>query len=256
MLHEPVIATVTVTNNAGRDVMLDETEDGGQWFSFQITNSESKVIPPRNLNYQLEPLQIPAGQTVKRTVNLNELYMLDDYGLYKVRASIYFPPMKKFFSSKYLPMNLTEGKKIWQRTVGVPGNESAYRNFVLLTMEHDKGMSLYVRIEGQDDGAIYGCYDLGPLVAEVQPDIQFDSGNNLWILQLVGQKTFFLSRIGINGDFQGQSTYVTPKNIPRLRKLADGTLQLVGAYKQDRVAQQGPVEEAPRLSARPAGLPR
>jgi hypothetical protein len=255
MLHEPIIATVTLTNNTGRDIMLDDTKEGGQWFSFQITDTQNRVVDPRNPNYELPPLPVPAGETVKRSVNLNQLYALDNYGVYKVRASIYFPPMGKFFSSKYYPLQVTEGKVIWKQSVGMPDAENSYRNFTLLTMEHDKGKSIYIRIEGQEDGTTYGCYELGPQVADFQPETVFDRGNNLWVLQLVGQKTYVLSRIGINGDFEGQSTYVTPKNIPRLRKLADGTLQIVGAYKQDRVAANKP-EDIPKLSDRPAGLPK
>src|SRR3954452_8629329 len=34
--NEPVIATVTIVNNTGRDIMLADTEEGKQWFSFQI----------------------------------------------------------------------------------------------------------------------------------------------------------------------------------------------------------------------------
>ncbi len=255
MLHEPVIATVIITNNTGREVMLDDTEEAGQWFSFQITNAENKVIPPRNLKYELEPLPIAAGATVKRTVNLSQLYALDDYGLFKVRASVLFPPLGKFFSSKYHPLEITEGKVIWKETVGVPEDANAYRTFELLTMEHDKGKALYVRIQGQDDGSTYGCYELGPQVAEFMPQTMFDRANHLWILQLASPKTYFLTRIGTDGKFEGQSTYVTPKSIPHLRKLADGTMQIVGAFRQDRVAQEQHEAEAPKLSDRPAGLP-
>ena len=82
MINEPVLATVAITNQAGRDIMLADTAEGGQWFSFQITSSEGRLVPPRNANYELEPLQLRAGETVKRTVNLNELYSLGDFGSY------------------------------------------------------------------------------------------------------------------------------------------------------------------------------
>ncbi len=258
MLHEPVIATVSLTNNSGRDVTLADTEDGAQWFSFQITGPGGQDISPRDLKYQLSPLVIKAGDSVKRSVNLHQIYSIDEIGNYRVRASILFPPTGKYFTSRAYPLNITEGTLLWKQTVGVPdGADGAgtYRNFSLLTMQHERSKSLYVRIEGQNDGVVYGCLDLGPLIADYPPDHQFDRSNNLWVMQLIGQRTFGLSRIGIDGRLLGRDTYVTPKSIPRLRRQADGTLQIVGAYRQDRVAQ-APAEVAPKLSDRPAVLPK
>jgi hypothetical protein len=258
LLHEPIIATVEVTNNTGRDVTLEDTAEAGPWFAFQIFNGENHNIPPRNPDYKLQPLDIHPAETVKRSVNLNELYMMDEYGEYRIKAAIYFAPLSRFFSTKTQAVELTEGSTVWKQTVGIPeaaDGQGAYRTFTLLTMEHEKGKSLYVRIQGQDNGSTYGCYELGPNVAEFPPDKQFDRANNLWILQLVGQRTYFLSRVSADGQFLGQSTYVSQKSVPRLRKLPDGQLQIVGAYRQDREATRVAQQEAPKLSDRPAGLP-
>jgi hypothetical protein len=254
VLNEPVLATVAVTNNSGRELMLADS-DLGQWFSFTIVNAEGRAIPPRDPDYSLAPLSLQPGETMKRTVNLNELYSISDYGLHKIRANIFHAGLNKYFSSNPDHLDLTEGRRIWKQTVGVPdGGDSDTRIFTLMTLDHDDGKQLYVRITGDDD-VVYGCYALGKLLDGSRPETQFDLGNNLWVLQLVGQRTYFLTRIGVNGDFQAQSTYVTPKSKPYLRKLADGTLQLVGAVRQERVAAQN-AAPVPKLSDRPAGLPR
>ena len=121
-------------------------------------------MPPRNPNYELEPLQLRAGETVKRTVNLNELYSLGDFGSYHVKASIYLPAAGKYFGSRTMPLELTDGRQIWKQTVGVPeGTEGdEYRTFTLLTMEEQGSKMLYVRLQGQTTGTVYGCYNLGP----------------------------------------------------------------------------------------------
>jgi hypothetical protein len=65
--YEPLLATVAVTNLSGRDLTLRDGD--GQWFGFQIhTGEESGLVPPRNTDYGLDPLEIKAGETVKRTV--------------------------------------------------------------------------------------------------------------------------------------------------------------------------------------------
>ena len=256
MLYEPMLATVSITNNSGRELMLDDT-DQGQWFSFTITGREGRIVPPRNPDYRLEPLPLQPGETMKRTVNLTELYQMTDYGTHKVRANILLPGMNRYFSSNSDLVELTEGRMIWKQTVGVPTEvteESQNRTFTVLTLGQDDGKYLYVRVVDDND-IVYGCYALGKLVEGIQPEMHFDRGNNLWILQLVGQKTYYLSKIGIDGSFKGQSTYVTPKAKPYLRKLADGTLQLVGAVRQARVVTDD-AAPVPKLSDRPPGFPQ
>jgi hypothetical protein len=255
---EPVIATVTIVNQTGRDIMLADTEQGKQWFSFQITGPEGKQIPPRDVNYELQPLPIKSGETVKRSVNLHELYQLGDLGAFRATASIYLASANKWFTSKPDPFDVTEGRLLWRQTVGIPDrpeNAPANRTFSLLSIEHDKGRMLYVRIVGEEDGVTYGCYNLGRLLDGNQPDAKFDSGNNLAILQGTARKEYILTRVGVNGNFVGQNIYTSVKAQPYLRKLPDGALQIVGASRQEPVAQAS-LEDAPKLSDRPPGFPK
>ena len=253
LLNEPVLATVSVTNNSGRELMLADA-DLGQWFSFTITGRDGRNLPPRDPNYSVAPLSLQPGETVKRTVNLNELYTLTEYGLHKVRANIFHAGMNKYFGSNADNLELTEGRQISKQTVGVPeGAGDETRSYALLTLDSGEGRNLYVRISGSD-GVVYGCYSLGKLFEGSRPETQLDAANNLWILQFAGQRNYLLSRIGVNGDFQAQSTYVTPKSKPYLRKLANGKLQIVGAVRENRVAEQQPAGPLPKLSDRPPGL--
>lgn len=258
MINEPVLATVVLGNQTGRDIVLADTQEAGPWFSFQIVSTEGRIVPPRRADYELPPLAIHSGETVRRTVNLNELYSMGDYGAYHVKASVYFAPAGKYFGSKEWPLELTDGRTIWSQTVGVPSEGetgAGNRKFALLTMESEGAKMLYVRVVGEEDGTIYGCYNLGKLVDGVPPDAKFDSGNNLAVLQLVQPRTYVLSRIGVNGDFLGQGTYVTPKSQPYLRKTANGALQIVGATRET-VASNGnkTPDNAPKLSDRPPGF--
>jgi hypothetical protein len=257
LVHEPVIATVTIVNQTGKDVMLADTEEGKQWFSFAVVGNGGRTIPARNPDYELQPLPIRAGETVKRSVNLNELYELGDVGSYRATASIFIAAAGKWFSSRPDPFDLTEGRVIWKQTAGdpdAPDNEVVERTFTLLTLEQDKGRMLYVRVVGESEGIVFGCYNLGRILEGYPPDAKFDSGNNLAILQATSRREYLLSRIGIGGNFVGQQVYTTTKGTPRLRKLEDGTLQIVGATRQEPVAKAA-LEDAPKLSDRPPGFP-
>lgn len=256
--YEPVIATVTIVNQSGRDIMLADSESGKQWFAFEIIGPEGRQIPPRVENYELQPLPIKAGETVKRSVNLTELYQLGDLGAFRATASIYVASINKWFASRPDPFDVTEGRLIWRQTVGVPDrpeNAQVSRTFSILTLEHKTGRMLYVRIVGDEDGVTYGCYNLGRILDGTPPDAKFDSGNNLAILQAAARKEYILTRIGVNGNFIGQQIYASIKGPPFLRKLADGALQIVGAARQEPIAQIS-LEDAPKLSDRPPGFPK
>src|SRR4051795_1704757 len=136
--HEPVIATVTIGNQTGRDIMLADTEEGRQWFAFEIVGPEGRQIPPRAANYELQPLPIKSGETVKRSVNLNDLYQLGDLGTFRATAGIYLASARKWFTSRPDPFDVTEGRLLWRQTVGVPDQEEnapINRTFAVLTLE-------------------------------------------------------------------------------------------------------------------------
>ena len=90
---------------------------------------------------------------------------------------------------------------------------------------------------------------------EGQPPLaEFDLGNNLYVLQLIGQREYLLSKIGLSGEYLGGTRYTAPKSKPFFRKLPDGQLQIVGGRREATVAQ-GTVEPPTKLSQRPPGLP-
>ena len=257
MAYEPVVATVSITNLAGRDILLQDAE-GQKWFSFTITNSEESPVAPRDINYQVSPLSIAAGQTVKRKVNLNELYPVNDFGLYRIRASVYFADLHKYFSSAPVGIEISEGKLLWQQAVGVPeGQEGAGSNRVisLLTFRQPKDNELYVRIEDRDAGIVYCTHGIGRILVAEAPQVLLDDQNQLHVLQLVGPKTYTYSHIGLDGEIIEQSTYNQLKSQPHLKKIANGNVAVAGGQMQAPPAAPGTTPKTPKLSDRPAGLP-
>ena len=254
--YEPIVATVTITNLAGRDVLLQDG-DGQKWFGFTITNPEESPVGPRDQKYVVSPLTIPAGQTVTRKVNVNELYPVNDFGLYRVRASIYFAEMHKYFSSLPVGVEISEGKVIWQQVVGVPdGQEGAgsNRTLSLLTFRQPKNNQLYVRVEDLDAGIIYCTYPIGKVLIAEPPQALLDNGNQLHVLQLVAAKTYTYTRVGLNGEVIEQKSYNEVTSKPHLKKIANGNVAIAGGQEEaPPVASTD--SKTPKLSDRPAGMP-
>jgi hypothetical protein len=256
--YEPILATVTITNLTGRDINLRDAP-GHQWFGFQILNSEDNPIAPRDLNYKVDPLTIGAGQTAKRTVSLPTLFPMTEFGIYRVRATVYFEPLHRYFTSEAQNVEVTEGKTIWQQTVGVPdGAEGAggYRQFTVMMHRLPTENVLYVRVVDKQAGLVYATFPIGRLAMSMEPEIMLDEANRLHVLHLTSPRVFTHTTVGLNGELLGQITYNETKTRPHLRKVADGRVGIGGGQMNIPVAQPVNGPPPPKLSDRPPGMPK
>lgn len=255
MTYEPVVATISVTNLTGRDITLQDA-DGEKWFSFQIRTGDGRLVPPRDPNYQLADLTIPAGQTLKRSVDLTALYPISDFGLFRVRTAVYFADSKKYFSSDYCNIEISEGKLVWEQVVGVPQNmdgAGGSRTISLLTFRQPKNNMLYVRVADHDAGIIYTTCPIGRLLVQNEPQVMLDQSNQLHVLQLCGPKSYAYSQIGINGEWLGQTVFNEIKSRPHLVKSESGDVRVAGGSEQKDLPPGAP--PIPKLSERPPGMP-
>src|SRR5438128_933345 len=182
--YEPLVANLIVTNLAGRDVDLHD-ENGQPWFGFEVTASEGQPIALISVRKGQAPLNIPAGKTVTQKINLALLYGIHDFGIYRVRAHVYFADVNKFFYSQTKVFEVTDARPIWQKTVGLPGGAGGpgnARTYSLLTNRFPDHTSLYVRVEDKDNGIVYATYSLGHVITFDEPQAELDNANQLHVL--------------------------------------------------------------------------
>src|SRR5256714_12855964 len=96
--HEPILATVKIANNSGRDIDLRD-DNGQRWFGFEINAGESRLLAPLRSDTGEPALHVEIGQTVTRKINLTALFPVADFGTYHVRANVFFADLNKFFYS-------------------------------------------------------------------------------------------------------------------------------------------------------------
>ncbi len=255
--YEPVVATLGITNLAGRDVDLHDA-DGQSWFGFEVTGSESQPIPPITTDSAQPPLQIKAGQKVTQRINLTPFYPVQDFGTYHVRAHIYFTDLGKFFYSGAKVFEVTDARPIWQKTVGIPDGISApgnVRTYSLLTNRFPDHTSLYVRVQDKDNGIVYATYSLGRTIAFEEPQAEIDRANQLHVLHCAAPRSWAYSRVGLNGELLAHSSFMETKTRPRLFHAADGEVAVHGGMIEAPAAQTAG-GTAPKLSERPPGMPK
>lgn len=253
--YEPLLATVRITNLTGARLLLADVQSK-KWFGFQIETLDGRPIPPSDPDYEIAPIQIEPGDSVTRTVNLTQLYPLGDLGSYRIRASVYAAELSSYFTSPPLTVEITEGRLIWQQTVGVPGGAGlagSTRTINLLTHRLADKTDLYLRIEDRQAGVIYCTHRLGDCISFGKPEIQLDAENVIHVLQNNIPREFIYSKVGLNGKILERLTYSAPKERPQLFRDTNGIVAVRGGIPYDPKASPTPTV-IPKLSDRPAAM--
>ena len=249
--YEPVLATVTITNLAGRDIELrDDNEQ--HWYGFEITANEGRTLAPLTQAPE-PPLQIAAGTSVTRKINLTPTFPVSDLGVYHVRANVYFADLNKFFYSRAKVFEVTTARPIWQRTVGVPGaaGGDGERTFSLMTNRFPDHTSLYVRVEDKSAGVVYATYSLGHVIAFDDPHAEVDRDNRLHVLHCAAPRVWSYSVVGLDGRLLQHAAYAQTRTSPHLRRSGDGSVAVTGGMIDTPVAPAARAKALPKLSDRP-----
>jgi hypothetical protein len=256
--YEPLIATVSITNRAGRDIDLHD-DAGERWFGFEITGGEGQSVGAGTLP-ESAPLHIEAGKTVTQKINLSSQFPMQEFGAYHVRAHIYFADLARYFYSATKVVEVTDARPIWKQSVGVPAASGAggdSRTYSLLANRFSDHTSLYVRVEDQNRGVVYATYSLGRVIAFDEPHAEIDRDNKLHVLHCSAPRTWSYVTIGLDGQMLSRSTILETKSRPHFKRTADGDVAVVGGMSQTAAAQaaQAAQKSVPKLSTRPAEQP-
>jgi hypothetical protein len=249
--YEPVIVTLGITNLAGREIELHDG-DGQIWFGFEVTGSDGQPIMPIKTIAQ-PPLRIEAGKRVTQKIDISPLFAVHDFGVYHVKAHIYFTDLGKYFYSAAKVFEVTDARPFWQQTVGVPdgAGPGAARTYSLMTNRVPDHTSLYVRVADKDTGIVYATYSLGRMLVYDDPKVQIDPGNHLHVLHSTAPRTWSYSVIGLNGELVSHSSFSETKSRPRLTRLADGGITVRGGMLDQPAAANPAASSVPKLSDRP-----
>src|SRR4029077_3777690 len=253
--YEPVVATLAITNLAGRDIELHDA-NGQSWIGFEVTGNEDQPVTLLSTENVQPPLKIEAGQRVTHQIDLASLYPVHDFGAYHVRTHVYFADLAKFFYSGTRVFEVTDARPIWQQTVGIPDGVAAggdVRTYSLLTNRFPDHTSLYVRVQDKDTGVVYATYSLGRTISFEQPQAEIDRANQLHVLHCAAPRAWSYARIGLDGKLLTHSSFMETKTRPRLVHSGNGEIAVHGGVVEAPAQSSG--SKAPKLSARPPGAP-
>jgi hypothetical protein len=255
-MYEPLIAAVTIHNLSGRPLLLDNTAEH-RWITFNIEAADGRIIPPNNPAYAFPPAAIEPGEKLPAAFNLTPMFPLQEFGLYRVRASVYVPEFGRFFSSPPLAVEITEGRPIWQEVVGVPGGQGKpeLRTVTLLSHKLSRSTRLYARIEDRENGKIFATHQLGPFLTFGRPEVVLDANNEIHILQNSAPKQFLYTHLDLDGKVIDRQFYVEAGSRPSLAKRDGGTVTVSGGRPYTPGEEEKAEMEMDKAGDRPVPLP-
>lgn len=253
--YEPVTVTVSITNRAGRDIVL--ASRGTPWLSFNVTDSNGNLVSPGGPT-SFEPVMVPAGQMLSRKINVNSMYPMGQKGIYRVSASVYFPQLDRYFQSQPYTIQVSDGRELWRQVVGVPEGregEGTYRRYTLLSFNTGSERLLYVRVQDDRTGAVFATFSLGQFIAIREPEWTIDGQNQLHILQMGAPRTFAHTVIDVDGQVVSRQVYYEAGGRrPQLAPTDTGEIVVAGGISEEDATRNPLGPAIHMISERPEGL--
>lgn len=252
ILNEPVTATVYITNNTGANLTLRGTPNK-PWLMFSVSSASRDMSPARRINYR--PIMIPPGQTNSTTVSISSSYSLGLMGNYTCRANVVTSGNgNNFYSSNRCRFNITNGRPIWKKRVGVPGSPGKVREYKILSFSGNQTPELYAQVSSVNQGfeRKIATVPLGKGINFGRIKAELDGANNLHTIYQTKPNMFThlaLSPYGKVISIEHHKRGATGD--PRFVKFGDGSIRVAGSipYNAEQEAQE--VRKIRNISERP-----
>jgi hypothetical protein len=229
ILFESIPVVVNVHNFSGHRIEL--TNQGqSSWLNFAITDEAGASLSPVGEPLLPESATIPPGRTVEITVNLLPHYDVRQRGTFTARAlvdvegtRVISPPIK---------FTITNGREVWRQTIGLPvasGNTNEeYRTYSLLLRRSDYNEVLYVSVQDEPHGRVYGVLPLGEFIALGEPSARADASGHLHVLYRSGPRSISYDEIAPDAKTVKRMVYSDVLSTPQLVEENDGTVIVRG----------------------------
>ncbi len=256
--QESMLATVTVTNRSGADVILGASAGSRNWLTFDITDSTGREFPPLTLPAKDAPI-FKAGEAITRKIHIIDAYPANQLGTYSIKASAYHPPTAEFFESNRVRFVVNDQKPYGEPLViGVPagypeaGRTRAYEPLVVRDNEHSY---LYMRMRDVKTHENLATYQIAPISLARDPQLTLDGSNFLHALFLAGPKIYVYAIIEPDGHMKSKTIFKELDNSrPQLFRTPTNGVVAQGGQLMDPNSKEATQKKARSLSERPPGL--
>lgn len=249
---EPVIAIVTVTNHAGRELTF--ASDGrSQWLNFSIKDSRGNQATPKN-SAAFGKMTIKAGETLAREVDLAGHFVITDPGNFNVAAVIKMPGSAfDGTATNHVIFNQSPGRLYWSQAVGIPNRPGQTRQFRILNFSGDQSNQIYAQIVDDRTGQFVRTFLLGDVLMLRKPLATVDRQQRMHVMFLATPTMWVHCEIDTDGKLVNRTIHQRGnQGDPQLLTFADGTVRVSNSIPYDPKAAAEAKAKIRKASDRPA----
>jgi len=260
LAHEPVHAVVTITNRSGRSLELFSEKKGSiaySWLNFSMRTGGGRPLP-KLTNSVFQKAVLPAGQAMKRRVNLNQIFGISRVNAYSVTASVRQPGVDTMvYPSNSAHFNVGRGMEVYRQPFGVPKSKSPKREYRVLTFNDGRRTSIYASVMNTLTGRSISTFRISDALLFKRPQCTLDGKNRLHVLYL-GNPTIFVHAIVTQDGRMEKPKYIKvgSSGDPRLVSFANGQVAVSGGIPYDPAKAAAARNKVRRATDRPGGRTR
>ena len=250
MAGEPIIASVTITNHAGRDITFQGYLQR-PWLDFVVNNNRGDTATATGRGV-FGALTIRAGQTLTRQVELGTAFQLFDAGNYSASATIRMPGEdgETTVTNRVL-FTVSPGRAYWSQKVGTSG--SRVREFKILNFSGEQKSHLYAQILDGRTGLPLRTFSLGEALLIRKPSVTVDNKQRMHVLFLATPSTWVHSVVDTDGKLVSHQLHQRgPTGDPALATAPNGLVSVINSIPYDPKAAAARLAKFRKLSERPA----
>lgn len=249
---EPVMAVVTITNHAGRELLF-HSDGRFQWLDFIVKTSSGNQVTAKG-KALFGPMKIGAGQTLAREVDLSQHFQLSQPGNFSVSAVIHPPgENSEGTSTNRVFFNMSPGRPYWSQKVGISGSTNRTREFRLLHFTGDTKSQIYAQIEDAATGQFVRTFLLGEVLMMRKPLATVDRQQRMHAMFLATPVMWVHYVIDTDGNVVNRQIHQRgPVGDPQLLTLADGSVQVSNSIPYDPKAATEERAKTRKISDRPS----
>lgn len=248
---EPVIAVVTVTNHAGRELLF-RSDGRFQWLDFVLKTTNGTAINPKGRKF-FGPMKIGAGQTLAREVDLSEHFQLTEPGNFTVSAIIHPPgETAEGSSTNRVFFNQSPGRLYWSQKVGVTTGSGNTREYRILNFSGDTKSQLYAQIVDGRTGQFVRTFLLGDVLMLRKPLATVDRDQRMHVMFLATPTMWVHCVINTDGKMVDRKIHQRgPQGDPQLLTFGDGSVRVANSIPYDPKAAAEQRAKVRKASDRP-----
>jgi hypothetical protein len=249
---EPIIASVSITNHAGRNITFQGYLER-PWLDFVVLNNHGDSAAPTGRGV-FGKLTIGAGQTLTRQVDLATAFQLLDPGNYAVSATVRMPGegAETTVTNRVL-FTVSPGRTYWSQKVGIAGRADRIREFRILNFSGDQKANLYAQVVDGRTGLPLRTFTLGEALLLRKPSVTVDNKQRMHVLFLATPSAWVHCQVDTDGKLVSRQLHQRgPLGDPVLVTAPTGAVTVTNSIPYDPKAAAARQAKIRKLSERPA----